>query len=1040
ISVNNNIQSFIRNLSNSTKSVEILDENLKQQFVIEKENKKKNNSTKNLSTEVCKSLQDASLMKFDSQISCSAFGAVFDEKKKKVEELTTEFGKLGHKKFDNLAHNNEKMTNMVKANRLKEASIFFIELSKRNIDLDEKVLEYFFRTILKNRSLTDLYSLGFVPNVKIFTFLIKLHSLDKRYLYGDKGRKAEFYYKELIGTGLKPNVEIYSHLITAFHLLKDFPKINYYHDKMVKDNLDPDIAIFEVMIYQNRANITEVEKLFKKLKDLNLEPSLNIYTSLITAYGLRKDLNTANLFYEELKTKKQKFNLQSADYTKIFLTFSKDLKYFEPILKDYDESGLALDENLRKLILKSLPKSGIEDWEILKKKFSKGIDPPISLHSSEISDEKNLDLIRENIAEKCATVRNVASSAVDTKISDEKTKVVLSPSVITAKKNVSGKIQSALVTSFQKLIAPPNQLDAKEHEIHLQDLISRGEVPDRLTVKHLLTVYRRQRNTIKIQNLYDTLISLNQKPNPFFYHSLMFVFSQSKNRQDLGKVEHYFYEMLSTGVKPRHVTFKIISNAFQNKPLKLSELYTEIIRQDLPKEDYNKILNSGTWKSKYFDFEVFYKALTTKNKNFVPDIETYNILLDRFSKQRLEEKFLFYFEELFARDDLMPNKDTLCHLKWMFNNNLDKFKFYLSYFKKCELSTQDINFALVYSKNEIDLMDAIYEKFVLEFKCCTPDVLTITYLMRSHGRFESKAASTFYYNELLRFKIKPNSFFYLTVMQGYNSYTKYKSPTLVEHYFNLMIADKISPTINHFAVLLSALKSDDNKVYHYYKKMLEDYPKLQPNNHIFQILIDSAKKNQNNLKSKYIFDEMISQGLKPNAHILNSLYFENFDYSGDLEEKLWDILNRFKHSNVQPDKRTWTEIIKVLTVAGDYKNAYRIFQALSGTLYKHETPPNLLFEVKYDPTALNSALFCVILDTCKLGNMEKEFNKIWKFCLKSNYQLNSNVLTSYIEGLVKFKRFKDAIETILEYSKVENVSLHVIGRRVKPDMGSKVGE
>ena len=131
------------------------------------------------------------------------------------------------------------------------------------------------------------------PNVFIYSSLISF-SCKFNYL-----NLVRYFYDQMTHDGLRPNVITYNSLIKAYSG-NDINEVKRFYDQMTREGLKPSVITYSSLIeaYSNH-DINEVKKYYDQMIIEGLKPDVITYSSLIEAYSTH-DINEVKKYYDQM--------------------------------------------------------------------------------------------------------------------------------------------------------------------------------------------------------------------------------------------------------------------------------------------------------------------------------------------------------------------------------------------------------------------------------------------------------------------------------------------------------------------------------------------------------------------------------------------------------------------------------------------------------------------------------------------------------------------------------------------------------------------
>ncbi|KAJ3206178.1 hypothetical protein HK099_000604, partial [Clydaea vesicula] len=531
-------------------------------------------------------------------------------------------------------------------------------------------------------------------------------------------------------------------------------------------------------------------------------------------------------------------------------------------------------------------------------------------------------------------------------------------------------------------------------------------------------------------------------------------FNQNHPTSNKHQIEKEFSNLMLAGFAKKRETI----NFFVENERKLSydlilEFFQYLIRFNLEKElkqcfgminnptivMYTKILSLLSKKKDVEWFMYYFKKLKLE-KNFKPDVYTYNIVLNFFGHLRDETRVKYYYNEM-QNLKISPNIYTFNNLinfcseiqnfskvKYFFNKILEneltpniitmnsmlkavarekdlvRVEYYFDKIKKFGLNPDKISYTIVL-KAYLDkgLLDKVHKYLNLMKEEGSLDTVVYNILMQKKLDSGDAERVEIFFKELQSKNLEPDVITYTTLMSSLVDLGRSEE---VESYYKEMVSKNIEPNLQAYTILIKSffMLENSEKVEHYFKEFISKG--LQADAVIYSYLVSTFAQSNNEFKLSYYFNEMINKNLKPDMKTLNTYVLNGTQHDYN---KIFEKIKKLDFLNFQLDITTWSGIMNAYNHSRDSDTAIRIYETLTGTLGKR-SPAILPIKIERIPYDLKTAgLFAIGLDVCKHGGLRDKYHDIWLDALNSRIPLNANVLTSYIECMCRFDLFEKAL-------------------------------
>ncbi|KAJ3228158.1 hypothetical protein HK099_006038 [Clydaea vesicula] len=545
---------------------------------------------------------------------------------------------------------------------------------------------------------------------------------------------------------------------------------------------------------------------------------------------------------------------------------------------------------------------------------------------------------------------------------------------------------------------------------YLQNFYVTGFTPCNVTYHIVIGAFLGFNNLKKVGYYLKEVKTKGFKLNQKLLSSIVAAFTKVGDLQQVDEIVKY---MVAGGIKlDHHIYCSLIKMYSILKNLKkvediILQMQKDSITFDVPV--YNAIIEAYVLNNQRNCGERYYQKMIANDLK--PDIKTFDILIKAFSKVKNEKKVLFYFEEL-EKEGIKPDAHLYGALISSSENNIWRVEFLLQ-----EMQTQGIALNEFIYTALIRIYSKVNNRDKVEFfirKINVDKIERSSFTNDAIFNYYSKQKDLLMVNETLDLifnsKLNVDVTTFNNIIRGF---ANEKDVGKVEYYFHYMQKCGVAPDLFTYNILLSCYSklADAKKVDVYFEKLVSSG--IKPDIVTYNTLIASAIKDDVVKAFRYA-EELLKEGLTPNIITYNILYFSSvgkFQNLDEAKELLISNMKEFFGLSISPDISTWTSIMTCFSYCNDNPTAVYIFRKLTGT-FGGLDPPDLPVKIKElnlpNETASN-IMFSVALDACKHGNLYEDLEFIWDFALDYTVNLDSNVLTSYIEALCHFKKFEKVI-------------------------------
>ena len=507
------------------------------------------------------------------------------------------------------------------------------------------------------------------------------------------------------------------------------------------------------------------------------------------------------------------------------------------------------------------------------------------------------------------------------------------------------------------------EISQNQNQIKSNDNNKNAIKPDLITYNTFIKGCTQLKLYDKIDYAFEHLINnndINITPNDVTFNSLIDAYVRQNN---MNKVFKLISIMQQYHIKPDNFTYTTIikglnKDSFSSNNNNINEI--------------NNINNINDYTNKNKDelnlaFQLFEKVKQISK----PDEILYNCIMDACLRFNKVDKMLELYKEMID-NNIMPSSVT-CGIVIKGYGMKGDVESALKVYQHMKI-------------NKIEISNVTYGCLI---NVCTKN---------------NKLSKAFeLYESLKREGLEMNTILYTTLIKAYS---KTKNLNKVIEILNIMIKSKnAKPNIITYNIVIDCcIKCNNyNLAYNYYNDLINDNNNTDKNVEIkpdivtFSTLIKGEIHNRCFGKAKILMNKMFEyEYIKPDCILLNTL-LDGCEKCNSYEDAL-SIYNLFRNKNVPINMMTYSLLLKILGILGDFDNSLKLFEEMKNG--KNNISMNLII------------LTCFI-KTCFSSNHIKEainaFNSI------DNYNIKPDAISyiTMINGIINNSKNN----TTTEYAK-----------------------
>ena len=821
---------------------------------------------------------------------------------------------------------------------------------------------------------------------KIISSTLSL-SIISKYIYKVVQEKIFTFYLifsiilyNLCKNSININIKEYIDMIKINQLPLSSSALNSYIDYLCRSNRLEDCQSFfeEILSYKPLLIIPYCFPITNNNSNININPneSKAIYEKHISSFGINivsfgiflkylcksDHLDLALLYFDQLNSKKM---LKDEIIFNLILNGCSKKGDFENLYRVYEEmlnNGIKPTNITMNTIIDAFIRSNELEkaWKIFGEMYKNQINPDNFTLSTlfrgiKTMDHyeyliKGIDLVKKRKNDIDIILINVLLDAC-IKLKDSKDFLDLFDSLI------KGKFSNSETDNNNEIIINENNMNNNNNKIIKPDLITYNTFIKGCTQLKLYD---------KVDYVFEHLIVNNETnitPNDVTFNSLIDAYVRQNN---MNKVFTLISKMQQYHIKPDNFTYTTIIKGL-NKDSFSSNNNNNI--NDYKNQNKNEL---------DLAFQLFEKV-----KQFSrPDEILYNCIMDACLRFNNVDKMLELYKEMLENN--IPSSSVTCGIVIK------------GYGMK-----GDVDSALkIYQHMKINKIEISSVTYGCLINVCTKN---------------NKLSKAFeLYESLTKEGIEMNTILYTTLIKAYS---KTKNINKVIEILNIMIKSKNAKPniITYNSVIDCCIKCQNfDMAYKYYNYLIENNKYITSNNNnynsdliirpdivTFSTLIKGEIHNGCFGKAKILMNKMLEYDyIKPDCILLNTL-LDGCEKCNCYEDAL-DIYNLFRKKNVSVNMMTYSILLKILGVLGDFENSLKLFE-----------------EIKMNnKISMNLILITCFIKTCFSTNHIQE--AIDTFNSFKNYKINPDAILyiTMINGIINNSGKNNNIDYTKEIIKI----------------------
>ncbi len=417
--------------------------------------------------------------------------------------------------------------------------------------------------------------------------------------------------------------------------------------------------------------------------------------------------------------------------------------------------------------------------------------------------------------------------------------------------------------------------------------------------------------------------------------------------------------------------------------------------------------------------DAFYILNQMQKNNILPDIVTYNCLLDMsFNLGQILQANKLYEEISDFTSPVQPEiityniilKGCVKHIKENSGNNeeleriFNKINSFLSDMQNKNIQKNDISYnTLIDAFAEGGRIEKSWELYnEMKTNNLKPDLYTYATLIKALKSLPYSEENFNQVNEIFELVksksiegLKADDFLYNSML---DTCLKYGKIELMEKLFTEMKNEGILPSVVTYSILIKAYGNSFNleNSLHYFNELRSN--RIKPNDIIYGCILNCCVKCSKPELMTEMFEDMKREGILPNLYIYTTMikgYNKMKQYNLGFK-----VFEKMKEDNfVQPNIVIYNAIIDNCVESKDYDKMFEIYTHLKNN--DSSVQPNII------------TYSTLIKGFCKSGNMKKA-QDIYTFLIENKIKLDDVVFNTLCDGYAKLKDVENALRVLDE--------------------------
>ncbi|KAL0559677.1 hypothetical protein IC582_000042 [Cucumis melo] len=542
---------------------------------------------------------------------------------------------------------------------------------------------------------------GFMPGVLSYNAVLDAVIRTKQSV-----KMAEGVFKEMIESGVSPNVYTYNILIRGFCTAGNLEMGLSFFGEMERNGCLPNVVTYNTIIdaYCKLRKIDEAFKLFRSMALKGLDPNLISYNVVINGLCREGQMKETSEILEEMSQRryvpdqmvKNGLSPNVVTYTTLINSMCKagNLNRAMEILDQMRGRGLHPNGRTYTTLIDGFSQQGLlkQAYQVMKEMVENGFTPTIITYNALINGH-------------CILGRMEDASG----LLQEMVERGFMPDVVS---------YSTIISGFCR-----NQELEKAFQLKVE-MVAKGISPDVVTYSSLIQGLCKQRRLGEVCDLFQEMLSLGLPPDEVTYTSLINAYCIEGG---LDKALRLHDEMIQKGFSPDIVTYNVLINGLNKqartkeaKRLLLKLLYEESVPNEITYNTLIENCNNLDFKSALALMKGFcMKGLMNEadrvfesmlRKGYKLNEELYNVIIHGHSKVGNIEKAYNLYKEM-LHSGFVPHSETIMALaKSLYSEGKDvELNQLLDYtLKSCRITEGALAKVLVGINSKEGNMDAVF--------------------------------------------------------------------------------------------------------------------------------------------------------------------------------------------------------------------------------------------------------------------------------------------------------------------------------------------
>ena len=379
----------------------------------------------------------------------------------------------------------------------------------------------------------------------------------------------------------------------------------------------------------------------------------------------------------------------------------------------------------------------------------------------------------------------------------------------------------------------------------------------------------------------------------------------------ISTLESYIGEMKNVELSKKpflksiEIIFKaLVKNDSPNSQAKISALFLLLkdVEFELSEIYFNKLIDFASKNDAIKTADQIYQLM--KSIGVKPSIVTFNTLIDSYFKHKMSQEAWNLFEELKISETKPDNFTYTTMINGIKRNEIANLDRAFSLFEEYKVIAQPDQ--IIYNclldacvnSNQFEMAVTLLSEMKKSPETIKLDEITYNTLIKGCCKNKQVIRAINFYDEMRESSISPNRITYNSLI---DTCVKTGKMNMVWKFYDEMIKENIRPDNFTYSILINGIKTCSTRKEDLYKTLqmhsaLKECGEFQPDEILYNSMIDACVKFNELDKAFELFKEMSSRGIKPSS-ITYGILIKAYGKSNNLE-KAFKIFEIMKNENI----------------------------------------------------------------------------------------------------------------------------------------------